>query len=202
MYVYSFLDCQTANVEGKNVKIKKLVHPISYEFLMLILLFVIRNSPSPAMQRLYNDCFPHVITVSVWHVWWYIPSCSWYYNVTLLVIWIPPILPFLFAGAPQVLRYSVDRNVQVEKGQDAVIKIVFCSDPQPLRTSWEWGSLQLEAGNGRGRYVAENLAQVPSCSWDQHDIEGRIGMMMVSWGLKVLDGVCFEAGIFWCKEIT
>nr|XP_045622310.1 hemicentin-2-like [Procambarus clarkii] len=62
-------------------------------------------------------------------------------------------------GAPQVLRYTVERNVQVEKGQDAVIQIVFCSDPQPSRTSWEWGSLQLEAGNGRGRYVAENLAQ-------------------------------------------
>nr|XP_053642506.1 basement membrane-specific heparan sulfate proteoglycan core protein-like [Cherax quadricarinatus] len=62
-------------------------------------------------------------------------------------------------GAPQVLRYTVERNVLVEKGQDAVIQIVFCSDPQPSRTSWEWGSLQLEAGNGRGRYVAENLAQ-------------------------------------------
>ncbi|KAG7162613.1 Kin of IRRE-like protein 3-like, partial [Homarus americanus] len=62
-------------------------------------------------------------------------------------------------GAPQVLRYTVERNLQVEKGQDAVIQIVFCSDPQPSRTSWEWGSLQLEAGNGRGRYIAENLAQ-------------------------------------------
>lgn len=62
-------------------------------------------------------------------------------------------------GAPQVLRYTVERNVQVEKGQDAVIQIVFCSDPRPSSTSWEWGSLRLEAGNGRGRYVAENLAQ-------------------------------------------
>ncbi|XP_045117704.1 irregular chiasm C-roughest protein-like isoform X1 [Portunus trituberculatus] len=62
-------------------------------------------------------------------------------------------------GAPQVLRYTVERNMQVEKGQDAVIQIVFCSDPRPFSTSWEWGSLRLEAGNGRGRYVAENLAQ-------------------------------------------
>lgn len=62
-------------------------------------------------------------------------------------------------GAPQVLRYTVERNVQVEKGQDAVIQIVFCSDPRPSSASWEWGSLRLEAGNGRGRYVAENLAQ-------------------------------------------
>ncbi|KAG0716419.1 Kin of IRRE-like protein 2 [Chionoecetes opilio] len=62
-------------------------------------------------------------------------------------------------GAPQVLRYTVERNLQVEKGQDAVIQVVFCSDPRPSSTSWEWGSLRLEAGNGRGRYVAENLAQ-------------------------------------------
>lgn len=66
----------------------------------------------------------------------------------------------LVSGAPQVLRYTVERNVQVEKGQDAVIQIVFCSDPRPSSASWEWGSLRLEAGNGRGRYVAENLAQV------------------------------------------
>ncbi|XP_066948051.1 irregular chiasm C-roughest protein-like isoform X2 [Macrobrachium rosenbergii] len=62
-------------------------------------------------------------------------------------------------GAPHVLRYTVNRNVQVAKGEDAVIQVVFCSDPQPSRTTWEWGSLRLEAGNGQGRYVAENLAQ-------------------------------------------
>ncbi|XP_047472072.1 irregular chiasm C-roughest protein-like isoform X7 [Penaeus chinensis] len=62
-------------------------------------------------------------------------------------------------GAPQVLRYTVERNVQVEKGEDALIQVMFCSDPRPLRTTWEWGSLQLEAGNDKGRYVAENLAQ-------------------------------------------
>ncbi|KAK3881869.1 hypothetical protein Pcinc_013721 [Petrolisthes cinctipes] len=62
-------------------------------------------------------------------------------------------------GAPQVLQYTVERNMDVEKGQDAVIQIVFCSDPRPSRTSWEWGSYQLEAGKDRGRYVAENLAQ-------------------------------------------
>ncbi|KAK4296415.1 hypothetical protein Pmani_031087, partial [Petrolisthes manimaculis] len=61
--------------------------------------------------------------------------------------------------APQVLQYTVERNMDVEKGQDAVIQIVFCSDPRPSRTSWEWGSYQLEAGKDRGRYVAENLAQ-------------------------------------------
>ncbi|XP_068228403.1 fasciclin-3-like [Palaemon carinicauda] len=65
-------------------------------------------------------------------------------------------------GAPHVLRYTVNRNVQVAKGEDAVIQVVFCSDPQPSRTTWEWGSLRLEAGNGQGRYVAENLAQQDS----------------------------------------
>ncbi|CAL4122568.1 unnamed protein product, partial [Meganyctiphanes norvegica] len=62
-------------------------------------------------------------------------------------------------GKPQVLRYTVDRNIEVEKGEDAVIQIVFCSDPQPSRTSWEWGSLRLDAGNGRGRYTAETLGK-------------------------------------------
>lgn len=54
--------------------------------------------------------------------------------------------------------------MQVEKGEDALIQVMFCSDPRPLRTTWEWGSLQLEAGNDKGRYVAENLAQVPCTS--------------------------------------
>lgn len=58
----------------------------------------------------------------------------------------------------------MERNVQVEKGEDALIQVMFCSDPRPLRTTWEWGSLQLEAGNDKGRYVAENLAQVPCTS--------------------------------------
>ncbi|KAK4292844.1 hypothetical protein Pmani_034407 [Petrolisthes manimaculis] len=67
-------------------------------------------------------------------------------------------------GIGEVLQYTVERNMDVEKGQDAVIQIVFCSDPRPSRTSWEWGSYQLEAGKDRGRYVAENLAQVPCIS--------------------------------------
>ncbi|XP_066976526.1 kin of IRRE-like protein 3 isoform X2 [Macrobrachium rosenbergii] len=62
-------------------------------------------------------------------------------------------------GAPHVLRYTVNRNIEVAEGDDAVIQVVFCSDPQPSRTTWEWGSLTLDAGNGRGRYIAENIAQ-------------------------------------------
>ena len=63
-----------------------------------------------------------------------------------------------------MLRYTVEKNIKVEKGEEAIIQVVFCSDPQPLRTTWEWGSNQLDAGNGRGRYVADNLAQVPCYS--------------------------------------
>ncbi|XP_068229756.1 fasciclin-3-like [Palaemon carinicauda] len=62
-------------------------------------------------------------------------------------------------GAPHVLRYTVNPNIEVTEGDDAVIQVVFCSDPQPSRTTWEWGSLRLDAGNGRGRYIAENIAQ-------------------------------------------
>ena len=54
----------------------------------------------------------------------------------------------------------VEREVQVEKGEDALIQMVFCSDPEPQRITWEWGSLKLDAGNGKGRYVAESLSRV------------------------------------------
>ena len=67
---------------------------------------------------------------------------------------------FCSTGAPQVLRYIVQREVKVDKGEDALIQMVFCSDPSPVKTTWEWGSLQLDAGNGNGRYVAESLSQV------------------------------------------
>ncbi|KAL7637906.1 UNVERIFIED_CONTAM: hypothetical protein RMT77_011519 [Armadillidium vulgare] len=63
-------------------------------------------------------------------------------------------------GAPQVLRYSVEKQVSVNKGDEAIIQMVFCSDPEPLRAIWEWaGGNQLDAGNGNRRFVAERLAK-------------------------------------------
>ncbi|XP_069682757.1 irregular chiasm C-roughest protein isoform X1 [Periplaneta americana] len=62
-------------------------------------------------------------------------------------------------GAPQVLRQSGGREVVVARGQDALLRLVVCADPRPRRAAWEWGSLQLEAGEDRGRYKAEDLVQ-------------------------------------------
>ena len=46
------------------------------------------------------------------------------------------------------------------RGQDAVLRLVVCADPRPRRAAWEWGSLQLEAGDDLGRYKADELSQV------------------------------------------
>uniref|UniRef100_A0A2P2I5N8 Kin of IRRE-like protein 3 n=1 Tax=Hirondellea gigas TaxID=1518452 RepID=A0A2P2I5N8_9CRUS len=67
-------------------------------------------------------------------------------------------------GAPEVMRYSASPEVEVERGQDALIQIIFCSDPQPRSANWEWGSNQLETGNGNGRYVAKPLSKINSAS--------------------------------------
>lgn len=62
-------------------------------------------------------------------------------------------------GAPQVLTDTArtKKRVVVEKDEDAVIAVYFCSDPSPRRTYWEWGSLKLESGDDHIRYVAESL---------------------------------------------
>lgn len=63
-------------------------------------------------------------------------------------------------GAPQILQEG-DNGVEVvvTRGQDALLRLIVCADPRPRRTAWEWGSLQLEAGSGLGRYQAEELLQ-------------------------------------------
>jgi hypothetical protein len=48
----------------------------------------------------------------------------------------------------------------VERGDDAVIRAVFCADPRPIRVSWRWAAFQMEAGSGSGRFVAEALHKV------------------------------------------
>ncbi|XP_072156592.1 irregular chiasm C-roughest protein isoform X2 [Bemisia tabaci] len=62
-------------------------------------------------------------------------------------------------GAPQVVRNIGGREVVARRGEDALLKLVVCADPRPRRAAWHWGSLQLEAGAGQGRYQAENLIQ-------------------------------------------
>ncbi|GFT57671.1 putative cell adhesion molecule [Nephila pilipes] len=62
-------------------------------------------------------------------------------------------------GAPQVLTDTArtKKRVVVEKDEDAVIAVYFCSDPSPKRTFWEWGSIKLESGEVHIRYIAERL---------------------------------------------
>lgn len=52
------------------------------------------------------------------------------------------------------------RFISVERGDDAVIRAVFCADPRPIRVSWRWAAFQMEAGSGSGRFVAEALHKV------------------------------------------
>ncbi|KAL1124785.1 hypothetical protein AAG570_001406, partial [Ranatra chinensis] len=66
-------------------------------------------------------------------------------------------------GGPQVLRHSAGSGSSGEvvavRGEDAVLGLVVCADPRPRHAAWEWGSLQLQAGEGLGRYHAEQLIQ-------------------------------------------
>ncbi|KAI9551848.1 hypothetical protein GHT06_022184 [Daphnia sinensis] len=63
-------------------------------------------------------------------------------------------------GPPQVLSEVSSRFISVERGDDAVIRAVFCADPRPIRVSWRWAAFQMEAGSGSGRFVAEALHKV------------------------------------------
>ncbi|XP_065344073.1 kin of IRRE-like protein 2 isoform X4 [Cloeon dipterum] len=67
-------------------------------------------------------------------------------------------IPVHIKGAPQVVRRP-SAEVYAARGHDAIIRMVVCADPRPRRISWEWGSMQLEAGMIMGRYKAEELAQ-------------------------------------------
>lgn len=58
------------------------------------------------------------------------------------------------------MRQSEKAEVVVRRGENALLSVVVCADPRPRRTAWEWGSSQLEAGAGVGRYHAEELLQV------------------------------------------
>ena len=59
-------------------------------------------------------------------------------NVCLLFV--------VFLGAPQVLRYSVAKEVEAVSGRDVRLEMEVCSDPIPSKTTWDWGSLRVEAG--------------------------------------------------------
>lgn len=69
-------------------------------------------------------------------------------------------LSFTLAGPPQVLSEVSSRFISVERGDDAIVRAVFCADPRPIRVSWRWAAFQMEAGSGSGRFVAEALHKV------------------------------------------
>ena len=54
------------------------------------------------------------------------------------------------AGAPQVLRYSVAKKVEAISGRDVRLEMEVCSDPIPSRTTWDWGTLRVDAGQDLG----------------------------------------------------
>ncbi|ODM98937.1 Kin of IRRE-like protein 3 [Orchesella cincta] len=60
-------------------------------------------------------------------------------------------------GAPQVLRHAVEREIAVERGSEAILSVLFCSNPGPSKAIWEWGSMKLEAGYEMGRFTAEKI---------------------------------------------
>ncbi|XP_059482578.1 hemicentin-1 isoform X4 [Neocloeon triangulifer] len=67
-------------------------------------------------------------------------------------------IPVHVKGAPQVVRRP-NTEIYAARGHDAIIRMVVCADPRPRRISWEWGSMQLEAGMIMGRYKADELTQ-------------------------------------------
>ncbi|XP_064471125.1 kin of IRRE-like protein 1 isoform X2 [Ornithodoros turicata] len=62
-------------------------------------------------------------------------------------------------GPPQVLTESgkTREMVIVNKDEDASIRVVFCSDPRPRDSFWEWGAYKLKTGNALNRFIAEPL---------------------------------------------
>ena len=67
------------------------------------------------------------------------------------------------SGAPQIIKYSTEGNLQVQNGEDAVLEVLFCSDPVP-KQSWHLGDVSgngagnniiLAAGTGHKRFIAE-----------------------------------------------
>ena len=64
-------------------------------------------------------------------------------------------------GPPKALNLVASQTVLVERGQDATLFGAFCSDPIPQTTMWEINEADtLEAGTGKGRFVAEPLSTV------------------------------------------
>ena len=63
------------------------------------------------------------------------------------------------AGAPLVSR-TIQEVVAVS-GRDVSLEAEFCSDPVPLRNTWQWGSVVLPAGSELGGKYRAELVEHP-----------------------------------------
>ena len=45
------------------------------------------------------------------------------------------------SGKPQVLGYRTDEMVWAPRDSDAVLDIIFCSNPKYKNVYWEWGEI-------------------------------------------------------------
>ncbi|KAG8170967.1 hypothetical protein JTE90_001098, partial [Oedothorax gibbosus] len=65
---------------------------------------------------------------------------------------------------PQVLgeTYQMNPNMVVNKDENAVVTVLFCSDPDPRRTFWEWESFIQETDSNTGRHAAEAIQKLQS----------------------------------------
>jgi len=54
----------------------------------------------------------------------------------------------------------MEKETEVERGEDGSISVMFCANPSPSKAIWEWGSIKLETGYEMGRFKAEKINPV------------------------------------------
>jgi len=101
------------------------------------------------------------------------------------------------SGAPQVMRYTNQHEVSVQKGEDASLEVLFCGDPLPLQ-SWYLGDISgnsgnhviLASGTGHNRFVAESArkADREDCYYSTLRINGAHPTDTHAYQLRLSNG--------------
>ncbi|GFY70205.1 kin of IRRE-like protein 2 [Trichonephila inaurata madagascariensis] len=67
-------------------------------------------------------------------------------------------------GPPQILvdTFPVTSHLVVDKDENAVIVVLFCSDPEPRQTFWEWETFRQETNSNTGRHTADEIQRIPT----------------------------------------
>ncbi|CAL1280843.1 unnamed protein product [Larinioides sclopetarius] len=67
-------------------------------------------------------------------------------------------------GPPQILvdSFPVTSHLVVDKDENAVIVVLFCSDPEPRQTFWEWETFRMDTNSNTGRHAAEDIQRIPN----------------------------------------